>query len=85
MNNGIRYRQQLKLCGFRSWKSANARRADLINKQIHHPTMMTPALEAELTALQKTADLYLAWKMRLSRDADRRMFRKIEKKIGFVL
>lgn len=47
--------------------------------------MMTPALEAELTALKMLAELYLSLKMRLSRDADRRMFLKIEKKIGFVL
>lgn len=85
MNNGIRYRQQLKRCGFRSYRSANERRADLINIKHNHPTMITPALEAELTALKKLADLYLSWKMRLSRDADRRMFRKIENKIGFFL
>lgn len=48
-----RYRKQLKLCGFRSWKAANNRRCDLINAGSECD---------ELAALQHLADLYLDWK-----------------------
>lgn len=55
-----RYRAQLKKCGFRSWKRANARRGDLIDRSVRD--VSTEAEEQELVELQKLADFYLWWK-----------------------
>jgi hypothetical protein len=67
-----RYREQLKRCGFRSWKRANWRRTELI---------MAGVQSSELTQLQVLTDLYVAWKTndqigRETRSLDR-MLKKI--------
>jgi len=49
------YREQLKLCKFRSWKQANKRRIALI--------YAGAGIESEeFQQLQKLADLYISWK-----------------------
>lgn len=56
----IRYLNQLRRCGFRSWVRANERRCQLID-DCDGP-LWTPCKAEELAELQKLADLYLAYK-----------------------
>lgn len=62
-NKGIRYRRQLRRCGFRSWKRANQRRGELIDIAFSGDEESATESELrELQELQKLADLFLAWK-----------------------
>lgn len=78
-NKGIRYRRQLRKCGFRSWKRANQRRGELCGIDEHSAC---PALWREFQELQKLADLYLAWKLQSQRKRQYDHERYICKKAG---
>lgn len=72
-----RYRKQLKLCGFRSWKQANRRRAELIAEG-------STLKSKELLRLQDLCSYYSAWKTddivgRCRRKLDR-LIAKVEKR-----
>jgi hypothetical protein len=75
-----RYRRALRQCGFRSWKQANQRRYELIEKEIDE-TAAASELEL-LKRLQKLADLYVKWKTndQMGRENRRlrRMLRQLE-------
>lgn len=65
------YREQLRLCGFRSWSRANERRCDLIDLAI-----ATGGEPLALAALQRLADLYVTWK---TNDQTGRSIRRAER------
>lgn len=72
------YHRQLKRCGFRSWKHANQRRGELIDKEIDDS--LTEDESNELAGLQRLCDLYVKWKTndqngRLARRAKRLLAR----------
>ena len=76
-----RYREQLKRCGFRSWKSANARRGSLIDAG-------DDADKEELKQLQILADRYLEWKSdgyRARRQAINAAIRKIRNQMDSIV
>lgn len=60
------YEKQLKACGFRSWKRANQRRGELINRDGN----LTVQQAAELEELQKLADMYLEYKSPMDQALD---------------
>lgn len=74
------YRKQLKRCGFRSWKRANQRRCDLIDKNIDGRA--DEEEQAELEQLQRLCDLYVKWKtndaLGRSTRAAKRLLKKLE-------
>lgn len=67
------YRKQLALCGFRSWKRANERRAKLIRIKVYGSA--TEEELSELEKLQKLCDLYVRWK---TNDSLGRLTRSLE-------
>lgn len=71
------YFRQLKLCGFRSWKRANQRRGDLIDKEIDHG--LSGAESRELARLQRLCDLYVKWK---TNDSLGRAIRRAKRMMG---
>jgi len=73
-----RYRKALRECRFRSWKRANARRAELIEKSVKSEA--TEEEEHELERLQRLADLYVTWK---TNDATGRAIRRLERRLGW--
>lgn len=73
------YRAQLRKCGFRSWKQANARRAELIEWKVYRPHIFdTSDGQYELPQLQKLADLYRNWK---TNNELGRMNRRLERQL----
>lgn len=70
------YYKNLRKCGFRSWKQANARRCDLINRKFD--VGLTPEETAELAQLQKTSGLRADWK---TNDGLGRCTRKLQRLI----
>lgn len=52
------YREQLRKCGFRSWKKANERRYELLMENIDNQYYESE----ELRELQILLNLYLNWK-----------------------
>lgn len=66
-----RYRAQLRVCGFRSWKRANQRRSDLVDLSVE-----SGEDSPELVQLQKLCGLYVKWK---SNDATGRWLRRIKR------
>lgn len=69
-----RYLAALRRCGFRSWKRANARRADFC-WQIAYSSLNSDE-HAEFAALQKLASLYTKWK---TNDATGRAIRRLQR------
>ena len=57
------YRTRLKECGFRSWKKANQRRYELINRDIAGEILKEEA--TELHRLQELCDAYVEWKVQV--------------------
>lgn len=57
-----KYREQLKKCGFRSWKKANERRCKLLFTVFASSDAAEVSDREELRQLQILADLYIAWK-----------------------
>lgn len=81
------YLEQLKRCGFRSWKQANHRRGHLIHKKVYETA--TEHEIDELAGLQRLADLYVTWKTNdsLGRSARfmNRKIKKLEAKFGIKI
>jgi hypothetical protein len=73
------YRDQLKRCGFRSWKRANQRRAELIDQKIE-----TGVEPQELVDLQRLADLYVKWKTNDAMGRQLRGLKSLEKRLGIA-
>ena len=69
-----RYMAALHQCGFRSWKRANARRADLCYKKTY--VSLSADERAEFAALQKLSSLYVKWK---TNDATGRAIRRLQR------
>lgn len=73
------YRDQLRRCGFRSWKRANQRRAELIDEKIE-----TGVEPQGLVNLQRLADLYVKWKTNDVMGRQLRGLKKLQKRLGIA-
>lgn len=75
------YQSQLKKCGFRSWKAANDRRAELIKKKnsVWPESGLNADETVEFENLQTLASVYWRWK---SNDVDGRRNRWFSRKLG---
>ncbi len=54
----------MKFGKWRSWRKANARRFELIKKDVYHPKKMTLQEKEELEVLQKMAGKIVNWHTR---------------------
>lgn len=73
------YRKQLKRCGFRSWKQANQRRCELIDRDISGEA--DEEEQSELKQLQKLCDLYVKWKTNDALGRSTRRAKRLLKKL----
>lgn len=76
----IRYRQQLKACGFRSWKRANKRRFELIKEKVE-----SGVESDELRQLQILCDMYASWKTNDALGRSMQRLKRLEKRCKLKL
>lgn len=75
-----RYLEQLRKCGFRSWKRANRRRFELIEKKVNET--ISEDEDHELALLQKLAD---CWQMYRAGDGFDRTRRRLKRLASHLL